>query len=341
MLDRLPEFEPKSYLPVRAHTPSLWLTLNKELAENGIRKEIKDYPMVANVGKIIDALEDENDSDTKHKAHGLTPDDVINLIKKLQNPEYVVYQEKNGRIGAVVTIRNAQKRKIAAIVELGEPKNPVYLNGYVGGGYNVVVTFFSPTGDNYLNDDRNIILYDKKGTSQRGSGSFVPSHLKDVPFADSLADENKKVNTSQRNSTEDSDGNALTAEQQEDDYIRYSREMDEQAKVNFGSMFSGTGTVDFALRNMVNHRFAVEYDRQIAGVFKSNNGDEIFIGDVRDAVKQGYLDDKEVEYFHASPVCKNFSSQKHDSGEQPLDISTAQAVADAIDSLGPKIFTLG
>lgn len=124
--------------------------------------------------------------------------------------------------------------------------------------------------------------------------------------------------------------------------IRYSRDSDQdnRVKANFGTMFSGTGTVDFALRNVINHSFAVEYDNNISAVYRMNNGDEIYEGDVRDAVKQGYIDDKEVDFLHASPVCKDYSAQKQDATERPLDISTAKAVADVIDSKKPKLVTI-
>ena len=47
-----------------------------------------------------------------------------------------------------------------------------------------------------------------------------------------------------------------------------------------------------------------------------------------------------VEYFHASPVCKNYSGAKNNAEELPLDLETAQATADAINTLQPKVVTV-
>lgn len=281
--------------------------------------------------------------------------ETIKLIPKIIDDPTLILNSKNTvrnptRVVMFSSVKDTKGIPVLAVLDL----RPVE-NGFVVDDMQKLTSAYGKNVNavDFVKNSEVLFAKEKRIASLlRTIGFTMPMELKDNnPYVGSISYKGQNVNIrgkafenvfaqTQRNSTEDSDGNALTDQQQEDDYIRYSREMDEKAKVNFGSMFSGTGTVDFALRNMVNHRFAIEYDRQIAGAFKSNNGDEIFIGDVRDAVKQGYLDDKDVEYFHASPVCKNFSSQKHDSGEQPIDISTAQAVADAIDSLGPKIFTL-
>ena len=119
--------------------------------------------------------------------------------------------------------------------------------------------------------------------------------------------------------------------------VRYSRE------VNMGTYFSGGGLVDYALRDVTNSTMAVEKDEKAAAVYELNNG-EVYNGDVRDFSKTEL--DKlrgKVEYFHASPVCKNYSRMNIHRGEKAdndVDITTAEATAEAIDKLLPHVFTL-
>ena len=124
--------------------------------------------------------------------------------------------------------------------------------------------------------------------------------------------------------------------------IRYSLPMDEalddNLRVNMATFFSGSGTVDFALRNIVHHEFAVEYDAKIAAVYRANNGDNIYVDDVRNVDIDPHKG--KVEYFHASPVCKSYSNANNDQGEKPLDIETARATAEAISTLQPKVITV-
>lgn len=46
------------------------------------------------------------------------------------------------------------------------------------------------------------------------------------------------------------------------------------------------------------------------------------------------------DYLHASPVCSNYSNAKSNGREQPQDIDAAIAVAQAIQTLQPRCFTL-
>jgi site-specific DNA-cytosine methylase len=116
------------------------------------------------------------------------------------------------------------------------------------------------------------------------------------------------------------------------------KNLDNRLRVNMATFFSGTGTVDFALRNIVRHEFAVENDAKIAAVYRANNGDNIYVDDVRNVNINPHKG--KVEYFHASPVCKSYSNANNDMGETPLDIETARATADAIRNLGPKVVTV-
>lgn len=109
-------------------------------------------------------------------------------------------------------------------------------------------------------------------------------------------------------------------------------------QVTSGTYFSGGGLVDYALKSIIDGQFAVEKDPKIAGVYKLNNDNHMFNDDVRDFDPSKYKG--KVDYFHASPVCKNFSGANNKGGEQPLDIMTAKAVVKALEEIRPKAFTL-
>ena len=115
-------------------------------------------------------------------------------------------------------------------------------------------------------------------------------------------------------------------------------------KIMSGTFFSGGGLVDYALRDQINSSMAVEWDKGAAAVFALNNG-QVYVGDVRDYVKGEDIQKLKgkLEYFHASPVCKNYSRMNINravKSDSDLDMVTAQSTADAIGILTPKVFTL-
>ena len=79
-----------------------------------------------------------------------------------------------------------------------------------------------------------------------------------------------------------------------------------------GTYFSGGGLVEEGLKGIIDPVVAVEYDRKISGVYRNNFGQHIVTADVRDVDPKELVKhiDGEVEYFHASPVCKNYSQAK-------------------------------
>jgi site-specific DNA-cytosine methylase len=106
------------------------------------------------------------------------------------------------------------------------------------------------------------------------------------------------------------------------------------------TLFSGGGLVEEGLRGLVDPVAAVEHDPNIASVYEQNHGKHVRVGDVRDV---DLADAGPVDYLHASPVCKNFSIAKNidsESGEQPIDLATAEATGRAIRTLQPRMFTL-
>ena len=109
-----------------------------------------------------------------------------------------------------------------------------------------------------------------------------------------------------------------------------------------GTYFSGGGLVEEGLKGIIDHVVAVEYDRKISGVYRNNFGQHIVTADVRDVDPKELVKhiDGEVEYFHASPVCKNYSQAKSNSGEVELDKETAKSTADFIDAVKPRVVTI-
>lgn len=109
-----------------------------------------------------------------------------------------------------------------------------------------------------------------------------------------------------------------------------------------GTYFSGGGLVEEGLKGIIDPVVAVEYDRKISGVYRNNFGQHIVTADVRDVDPKELVKhiDGEVEYFHASPVCKNYSQAKSNGGEVELDKETAKSTAEFIDAVKPRVATI-
>ncbi len=109
-----------------------------------------------------------------------------------------------------------------------------------------------------------------------------------------------------------------------------------------GTYFSGGGLVEEGLKGIIDPVVAVEYDRKISGVYRNNFGQHIVTADVRDVDPKELVKqiDGEVEYFHASPVCKNYSQAKTNGGEVELDKETAKSTADFINAVKPRVVTI-
>ena len=110
-----------------------------------------------------------------------------------------------------------------------------------------------------------------------------------------------------------------------------------------GTYFSGGGLLEAGLKGVIDPKVAVEFSEKIAGVYADNHGNHIVVADVRDVDPKklvGAVDGGEVQYFHASPVCKNFSRAKREGGEVELDKETALSTAEFIAKTRPKVVTI-
>lgn len=112
--------------------------------------------------------------------------------------------------------------------------------------------------------------------------------------------------------------------------------------IKAGTYFSGGGLVEEGLKGIIDPVVAVEYDEKISGVYRNNFGQHIVTADVRDVDPKELVKqiDGEVEYFHASPVCKNYSQAKSNHTEVELDKETAASTAEFINSIKPKVVTI-
>jgi len=115
--------------------------------------------------------------------------------------------------------------------------------------------------------------------------------------------------------------------------------------LTFGSYFSGGGLADVgAVQAGFTAVFAVEGDpgnwaqsMRIADAYEANLGAHVVRKAVQD-VDPATL--PAVDWFHASPVCKNASVANQNAGEKDVDIVTAQATAAYIAEHRPRFVTI-
>lgn len=112
--------------------------------------------------------------------------------------------------------------------------------------------------------------------------------------------------------------------------------------IKAGTYFSGGGLVEEGLKGIIDPVLAVEYDEKTSGVYRNSFGQYIVTADVRDVDPKELVKqiDGEVEYFHASPVCKNYSQAKSNHAEVELDRETAASTAGFFNAVKPKVVTI-
>lgn len=109
-------------------------------------------------------------------------------------------------------------------------------------------------------------------------------------------------------------------------------------KKTFTALFSGGGGADLgAIAANLEPCESVEYDPAIAEVHKANIGGKMHVMNILDADPYRF---EKPDILHASPVCKQFSTANTNKGEAQLDIDCARKVAEFIQVLQPKHFTL-
>lgn len=109
-------------------------------------------------------------------------------------------------------------------------------------------------------------------------------------------------------------------------------------RMTLGTLFSGFGGVEIgAMAADMTPIWAVEYDADIAAVYRQNVGDHMRVGDVLDMNPTSF---ETPDILHASTQCTEFSQAKAGAVETKNDISLARKVADFVTELLPPFFTL-
>lgn len=192
-----------TYIPVRVNTPQILIEFAKECGY-----DLDSYPLAMRVYKARQSVsnEEEWDGNPQDKPHDLSYEEVIGIIKAMDNPSHLVFQTENERFAEIVKFeRDGGREKAYAIVDFFDGnKNPDIMNGYEGGAYNTLVTIY-PSEDpvklrNYLSNKKHKVLtgeeMKKKGLSQGSYGSNVPSLLNDSPFFEEIiTNPTEKVNS--------------------------------------------------------------------------------------------------------------------------------------------------
>lgn len=109
------------------------------------------------------------------------------------------------------------------------------------------------------------------------------------------------------------------------------------SKPTSADLFSGCGGVAQGFKQAgFTHAWGLEFDQQIAEIYKANHGD-VYVQNILDANPFKF---ERPDILHASPVCKSYSTANANKGEKQLDIDCAKKVAQFIKVLQPQMFTL-
>ncbi len=190
-------------VPVRASTPPILLNFAKEMAEvHGENANLlNDTSIFMPAKKARQAMAFEEEWDGDGEAHELDEDDVINIIKKMNSPSILVYENSTGRIIEVINYKTEKSKKVLVVVEFNEFKGARHTNGYKQGNYQILVTLYPVTDkvkyNRMLKNQNNVIrlMDNKKDVSQLTSSIHVPSVLNDTPFYKfSISNSSENVN---------------------------------------------------------------------------------------------------------------------------------------------------
>ena len=203
-------FADGSYIPIRVNTPQILIAFAKEMGYT-----LENYPVAMRVYKARQAVSsiEEWDGNPRDVPHNLDPTEVVEIIRAMNEPSYLIFQTNNERFAEIVKFNKGKEKAYAIIDFFDVDKNAEIMNGYSGGKYNILVTVY-PSEDaqdlkNYLKDRRNKVItgeeMKKKGLSQRGLGSYVPAHLNDSPFFEDIITEESPKVKQQKKKTSDKD----------------------------------------------------------------------------------------------------------------------------------------
>ena len=254
------ELRRDTYVPVRKDTPQVLIDTLEQVNDH-----IENLSMVMNVDKAQRAMAVENPG-TKTKKygdnvrkHGLSPEEIVEVINNLDNPTTVIYQtnrhDKQGNplpnSVAVFVEYNVDGREGMAAVEFENPRNTDAIGEEFGEtNYHTVITVFEPDierngmpfdyAEELLSDPNNYELEIKRRQDdESATGEKHPNTSNELPSSAVNVAE-KGGNVKPQFSLSDSNGNQLSKEQQE--FFKNSKVIDDKGnllKVYHGSKSSG------------------------------------------------------------------------------------------------------
>ena len=257
------ELDDGTYFPVRINTPDILLEFVRAVEKSrgvtgaALERLTADNPVAIPVKKARQAIAIASEWYGEGDAHELAIDDVVGIIKKMDTPRYLVYEESTGRYVEIINYRTVHGKNAIAVVEMDDYKDEPYMNGYGGAKYSVLITLFPPSAKDRVTGllkAKENIFYDvekKKGNSQVTSGIRVPSVLNKLPFAPNVSQEEATVKSPQmvENAVSyslpkvDSEGKQLSAEQQE--FFKDSKVRDDQGRLI--PVYHGTNSPNFTV----------------------------------------------------------------------------------------------
>ena len=345
------EYGNDTYVPLRRNTPSI---LIEEVAKhtNGEIK-LEDRPIISEVKHLRQTMDEDSGSyNPNHKPHNISENEMIEIIKGMDDPAYIVLQE-NGRYVEVVRYRgdNGNGHSAWAVLDFEVNRNSDVLNGYPGGSYNLLVTAFEPDNlEKYLNRSSNTIIYEKaKDAASRGYDRSWSLHTRKAPFAESILAEDAG-NVKERFSFKADDDYMAAAERGDEEEAQ--RMVDEAAKAagvkselkagqgteenyNYETLtakpdmkiISLTGISDEDL-NKINQSTTREFAKNILeGIKKRNHGSaQVYVNDIKRPVLIGT---ESIKHSIGRTLHKGYVEIS-----QKLDEILSQAIA--VNELNPR-----
>lgn len=194
-----------TYIPVRSDTPQVLIDTLEQVNEH-----IENLSLVMNVDKAQGAMAVENPG-TKTKKygdnvrkHGLSPEEIVEIINNLDNPNTVIYQtnrhDKNGRSlpnsVAVFVEFTSDGREGLAAVEFENPRNTDSIGTEYGEvNYHTVVTVFEPDVERHgmpfdyveellSNPDNYELKIERRQPTESATGEKHPNTSNELPSFD-------------------------------------------------------------------------------------------------------------------------------------------------------------
>ena len=196
-----------SYIPVKSHTPKVIIETMRQVDE-----DVDDLSLVMQVEKAQQSMKAQHPGNRKiqHgsnvRNHALTPEKIVAIINKLDNPQMIIYQtnraDKEGKslpnnIVVFVEYENGETESVA-IVEFNSSIDQDYINDDYGETeYHTVVTVFNPDterngilydyAEELLSNPDNIELEIERGLSERSAtGEKHPNTSSELPSKNSI-----------------------------------------------------------------------------------------------------------------------------------------------------------